>query len=507
MGVRNGQRVAAIGLVVALAAVLATGCGGDGDDASPPSSPADVFGGTPPSPEEFATYPKALPPGAFERAGAAQAVAQTRTRYEIPEDELPPVQAQGTATSIGYPGSCEVWSAGYALGSYTANLVNQQPIQNLENTVSTGFVYMYVLNEEGQSCGDGTSPAGTLNYLVRESAPSLMTVPYYPVCECPSGSDECLDAIDIGLSCENDQAFCTDLRIGSWSALPSAKPPSSDLLTTVKGYLALGQVAQITIVVPLEFGSYTSGVFNALPSCPAAPSPLPSPQPTPRPVDCVEYTAPNGTSLACGGSKTTSTGCAQHGVAIIGYDDEMPNPVTGEPGAIKIMNSFGTAWGEGGFAWIAYDTFEAIYLGGTIALPRLLAADGGPSLAGTSGAADRAFQWVERRDGETPRVHLVFASELDEPLDLGEIAVTAPDGRTVRHTYGHPFLAGYHYLTRHDGHSFEAGLYRVRMEGRTRVGESVVLTSEVEVPAATREAPEPAPLGAGITGTNGQPVR
>lgn len=504
MGERNGRRGVAAGLVMALAAVLATGCSGDGDA---PPAPVDVFGGTPPSPEEFATYPKALPPRAFARGGVGAAVAQDLTSIVISEDALPPVQAQGTATTIGYPGSCEVWSAGYALGSYTANLVNAQPIQDLENTVSAGFVYMHVLNEEGKTCGEGTSPAGTLDYLVHQTAPSLETVPYYPVCECPSGSDECLDAIDIDASCANDSAFCTALQIGSWSALPSARPPDPSLLDTVKGYLALGQVVQMTIVFPLEFGSYTSGVYNALPSCPASPSPRPSPQATPRPAACVEYTAANGTSFACARSETTTSGCAQHGVAIVGYDDEMPNPATGEPGAIKIMNSFGTDWGEDGFAWIAYDTFAAIYLGGTIASPVVLPPDGSSSLGATSGAADRAFQSVERRSGEAPRVHLVFASQLDEPLDLGEIAVTAPDGRTVRHTYGHAFRAGYHYVTRHDGRQFEAGRYHVEMEGRTAAGETVVLTSDVEVAEATGESLPPAPLGEGITGTNGQPVR
>jgi hypothetical protein len=38
-----------------------------------------------------------------------------------------------------------------------------------------------------------------------------------------------------------------------------------------------------------------------------------------------------------------------HAMAIVGYDDTK--------GAFKVMNSWGTAWGENGFGWISYDVF------------------------------------------------------------------------------------------------------------------------------------------------------
>ncbi len=164
---RGSRRLATL----VLAMLLAAACS-DGDGGGPPE-PFDEFGGTPPSDAELATYPKALPAPAYASgSGTTASIAATPSSYVIPESTLPPVQAQGTASMQGYPGSCEVWSAGYAMGSYAANLTNRQDIKNLANTVSTAYVYVTVLAEEKKSCGEGTSPADTLNFLVANDAPN-----------------------------------------------------------------------------------------------------------------------------------------------------------------------------------------------------------------------------------------------------------------------------------------------------------------------------------------------
>ncbi|MEW6268092.1 MAG: C1 family peptidase, partial [Thermodesulfobacteriota bacterium] len=431
----------------------------------------------PPSEEELAGYPKALPGTAFAPGGPATA-AGVPASHVIDEAKLPPVQAQGTTSMQGYPGSCEVWSAGYAMGSYAANLTNQSDIKHLANTVSTAYVYMTVLAEEAKSCGEGTSPADTLNYLVAATAPSLASIPYYPVCECPPGSDECLDAVTLDQSCATNPEFCTDLQIGSWQGF--AKEPIAQTLELIKSWVSQGYVTQMTIVVPYEFGDYTGGLYDAPTSCPPD-------------SKCAPFRG-----IACIASTKEPSGCAQHGVAIVGYDDGR--------GALKIQNSFGTGWGEHGYMWMSYATFEAIYLAGTIAFPP--PATIGPPDAGVaaaSAAADRAFQWVERRDGET-RVHLIFASSLPEPVRLRRITVIAPDGTALAHEYGgHAFRGGHHYVTRHDGRQFEAGAYAVRLEGVTPGGDERVFEGTVEVAPASGEL-EAAPPGDDVTGTNQQPV-
>lgn len=46
-------------------------------------------------------------------------------------------------------------------------------------------------------------------------------------------------------------------------------------------------------------------------------------------------------------------GFGGHAMCVVGYDDYK------EGGAFKIMNSWGTGWGKGGFAWVRYSDFKA----------------------------------------------------------------------------------------------------------------------------------------------------
>jgi hypothetical protein len=39
----------------------------------------------------------------------------------------------------------------------------------------------------------------------------------------------------------------------------------------------------------------------------------------------------------------------------LAYDDTMKLPNSPNPGAVKFMNSWGTSWGQDGFAWLSYD--------------------------------------------------------------------------------------------------------------------------------------------------------
>ncbi len=476
-GERARRTYGVLATLAAVALIAASACSDAGSGTSGGEA-FDEFGGTPPSEAELAAQPKALPATAFaDRTLASAASAEgIPPSFVIPESELPPVQAQGTPEDPGSPGSCEVWSAGYAMGSYVANLTNGRDIKDLANTVSTAYLYMTVLAEEHKTCGEGTSPADTLNYLVAQTAPSLASIPYYPVCECPSGSDQCLDSITLGESCPSDPEFCTDLSIGSWSGL--ARQPSAETLELIKTWIAQRHVVQTTIVVPYDFTDYTGGLFEAPTSCPPG-------------APCAIFRG-----IACRASAKLPSGCAQHGIALVGYDDDL--------GAVKIQNSFGPAWGEAGYMWMSYATFEAIYLSGTIAFAPPVRS--GTAAERPSAAADRAFQWVERRDDET-RVHLIFAATLDEPLRLGDITITAPDGKQITHSYGgHFFRAGHHYVTRHDGLQFEPGTYAVRLEGTTRDGAARVVESTVQV-ALAQGGPPAGPIGEGVTGTNGEPVR
>jgi hypothetical protein len=47
----------------------------------------------------------------------------------------------------------------------------------------------------------------------------------------------------------------------------------------------------------------------------------------------------------------TQHGTASHAMVVVGYDEAIK--------AFKVINSWGTGWGDGGFGWISYDTFAA----------------------------------------------------------------------------------------------------------------------------------------------------
>jgi C1A family cysteine protease len=51
-------------------------------------------------------------------------------------------------------------------------------------------------------------------------------------------------------------------------------------------------------------------------------------------------------------NRYASSNGARHAVTICGYDDAKH--------AVKIMNSWGTGWGENGFSWIDYDFLRTL---------------------------------------------------------------------------------------------------------------------------------------------------
>jgi hypothetical protein len=95
-----------------------------------------------------------------------------------------------------------------------------------------------------------------------------------------------------------------NFRISGWDSIPPYD------LDRVKGSLYRGFPVEVGMMLGDDFENYRGGIF-----------------------------------------KTYEThGLSGHAMAIIGYDDNK--------GAFKVMNSWGTGWGENGFGWISYDVFK-----------------------------------------------------------------------------------------------------------------------------------------------------
>ncbi|WP_286817413.1 PKD domain-containing protein [Desulfobacter sp. UBA2225] len=89
-----------------------------------------------------------------------------------------------------------------------------------------------------------------------------------------------------------------------------------------------------------------------------------------------------------------------HAMTVVGYNDNIwvdinGNGVvdSGEKGAFRIANSWGTGWGEAGFAWMSYD-----------ALKNPSAVAGGPSTGRIYGWYPSRAHWVTAKTGYQPKV-------------------------------------------------------------------------------------------------------
>jgi PKD repeat protein/C1A family cysteine protease len=114
-----------------------------------------------------------------------------------------------------------------------------------------------------------------------------------------------------------------------------------------------------------------------------------------------------------------------HGMTVVGFNDTIwvdinGNGVvdTGEKGAFRIANSWGTGWGEAGFAWMAFD-----------ALKNPSAVSGGPATGRQLGWSPSRAHWVTARSTYQPALiaefTLLHARRNQIRVTLGVSSVTA----------------------------------------------------------------------------------
>ncbi len=89
-----------------------------------------------------------------------------------------------------------------------------------------------------------------------------------------------------------------------------------------------------------------------------------------------------------------------HGMTVVGYDDSLWADINangtvdpGERGALRIANSWGSGWRDGGFTWLAYDALKAVS-----------GVAGGPSTGRQSAFWSSAVYWITARPAYTPLV-------------------------------------------------------------------------------------------------------
>lgn len=456
---------------ITTSSLLATGCGlippnnaNSNDNSSEYPYDDTTYGALIPLPEEIKTFPKAINPRSFPSpAGLTQAFSSPTLPPSALLSNTPPIGQQGPCSLCngqGSPGSCIAWSFAYGLGSYTANVTQNWGINNPDNLISPAFIYEFVLNEQQKSCPSGTEGKLYLKYLAQNGAVSLTTAPY---------NANCADLNNTNL---NDPPNA-DFRIGSWTYI---SPTDRDL---IKQTLAAGQAVAFAGHLYEGFGEltgsdvyYGSGPFEK--------------------------------------NKTTGK-LVGHGMLLIGYDDTQGDPSQGL-GAYRIQNSFGTSWGDSGYLWMSYGTFESSILATFTAvpleapLPAIATLTPDVTAVAAPARLVQAFQTSKVEADSTTRVYLVFRHQFDAPVEVGTVTVTDPSGTRAVHAYNVWHNNGYSHISRTDGAQFLAGTYQLSMTVRLLDESTVTYSGSVNVDALGSSALPAAAITGGVFGGTGEPA-
>ncbi|MFP2929000.1 Ig-like domain-containing protein [Pyxidicoccus sp. 3LG] len=137
-----------------------------------------------------------------------------------------------------------------------------------------------------------------------------------------------------------------------------------------------------------------------------------------------------------------------HAMTIVGYDDSIWADINrnnvvdpGEKGALRIANSWGTGWNEGGFTWVAYDALKSVS-----------AVTGGPSTGRSSIFQSDLVYHLTVRPNYTPKlvaevkVNHLRRNQLSLALGLSEVGfgmpLTTSPGAVAWAGEGDGFLVG-----------------------------------------------------------------
>jgi len=225
---------------------------------------------------------------------------------------------------------------------------------------------------------------------------------------------------------DSDTNFNMNLIDNNIFRIDSYKTIDSLNKNDMKAELTVGNVINVSLFLYTDFTQYTGGVYKG-----------------------------NGTWWL-DGLKIQS-----HAMCVVGFDDSK--------NAYKVVNSWGPTWGENGFIWIDYNTFESMC---NVAFISYDYSKSKPEPAG-----DKPFEDIRCQINEAYQYKaangwhiLYFDVEFNQPVYLKEIEIDTSDKKELSQSNDMWFRRGIIYCYRDDNKEFPGGQYMLRLNNTTFYG-------------------------------------
>lgn len=211
----------------------------------------------------------------------------------------------------GRYGTCTAWAVGYGVATIlyakTHNITNKALINKY--AFSPTFLYEQIKKPTDHDCQGGSSSVQAIVTLIEKGDASLRTVPY--ACNVAPTASAKSEAENYKIA---DAAILFTQKGMSKDDKYFKQP--QEALDVIKKAIIEGSPISISFLLPQSFMAVRSAVWN------------------PDPKETFADWKHNS-----------------HAMCVVGFDDNVAG------GAFRVMNSWGTAWGDKGFVWIKYADF------------------------------------------------------------------------------------------------------------------------------------------------------
>ncbi len=286
-------------------------------------APRGSAGGSNPSSEGVSSAAASVP--ATVSATSPVALAATTLPSAVDNSALaafPPVRSQGEI------GSCASFSSVYYMSTFAIAQARGLDVRNSGNAdkLSPKFVYNLV-NEGGDN---GSWFTSVFEVMLKHGAPMWSDFPY-------SGVNTPSSYLDWPVTSATWRGAISN-RMASSYQLTALDTPAG--LTRLKTALANGAL----VVFASNIDGWQFGTIANDPS-----------------------TADDNAFVGRPVAKAIRIDASGHAMTVVGYNDNLwidlnKNGVVdaGEKGALRIVNSWGSSWQDGGFVWVAYDALRVV---------------------------------------------------------------------------------------------------------------------------------------------------